>query len=154
MNLNAILPSIRHRVICALLWLLPFNFLYGQGSQQGVSSQQASAAREIFSRIQDGLSSGSIDDISRFLASPVCINLRGAESGYYSVSQARYLLENYLRLHRLGRFTFTTVDDSGTNPYATGSVAFNYRGNRERAQIYVSLSPERDRWVITQINIY
>ena len=145
---------IRFCSICALLWVIPFVPASAQGLQHPATPRHPAAPREIFERVQEGLSDGNVGAFSKFLASSVSVSLRGSEGGYYSGSQARYLLENYFRFHHLGRFTFTTVDDSGSNPYATGSVAFNSHGARELAQIYVSLTSEHDGWLITQINIY
>ena len=108
----------------------------------------------VFSNIQKGISSGSVELFSRHMAPQVYVNLRGGESGYYSASQAYYLLDNYFRSRRLVNFNFTTIGESDSNPYATGSAGFNFKGSREYAQVYVSLSHAGGRWVITQINIY
>jgi len=126
--------------------------------QDSVSRNQSVPAgatyREIFEKVQNGLSAGKTALFSQFFGSQVLVNLRGGESGYYSASQVYYLLENYLKPRKLARFTFSTIAESDINPYATGSAAFNYRGNRDYAQVYVSLSLLGDRWMITQINIY
>jgi hypothetical protein len=108
----------------------------------------------IFSSVQRGISAGSVETFSDHMAPQVYVNLRGGESGYYSASQAYYLLDNYFRTRKFGNFNFTTVGESDSNPYATGSARCTIRGGREFAQIYVSLSRTGERWVITQINIY
>lgn len=110
--------------------------------------------RRIFSDIEHGIASGSIEAFSRFMGAQVRLNLRGGESGYYSSSQAYYILENYFKTRKLVNFEFATVGESDSNPYATGSAGFNYKGNREYVQVYVSLSYAANQWVITQINIY
>ena len=111
-------------------------------------------SREVFNRVQDGLTSGDVGAFSRYFSSQVMVTLKGAESGYYSANQAYYLLTNYIRTRQFARFVFTTVGGSEGNPYATGSVTFNFRGKRETAQVYVSLAQTGGRWLITQINIY
>jgi len=108
----------------------------------------------VFSNVQRGISSGSVEAFSGHMAPQVYVNLRGGESGYYSASQAYYLLDNYFRTRKFGTFNFTTIGESDSNPYATGSARCSVRGGREYAQIYVSLSHAGERWVITQINIY
>lgn len=125
-----------------------------EGQQSSATPPASPPYRGVFDKVQEGLSSGNISLFSQYFGSQILVNLRGGESGYYSQNQAYYLLENYLKQRKLARFTFSTISDSSTNPYATGSVAFNYRGNREHAQVYVSLSLVGDRWMITQINIY
>ncbi|MBI4536042.1 MAG: DUF4783 domain-containing protein [Ignavibacteriae bacterium] len=110
--------------------------------------------RGIFEGVQQGLSSGNIGVFAEHFASQVFVNLRDGESGYYSANQAYYVLENYFRSRRVMSFDFTTIGESESNPYATGSAGLSFKGTREIAQVYVSLSRAGDRWVITQINIY
>ena len=110
--------------------------------------------RTVFSDLQEGISSANVSLFSSHFHAQVHVTLRGGESGLYSANQAYYLLQNYFRDRKPAAFRFTTVGDSPTNPYATGSAAFNIRGNRERAQVYAALAYNGDRWVITHINIY
>jgi hypothetical protein len=109
---------------------------------------------QIFEQIERGLSSGNIGEFSPHFASQVLVNLRGAESGYLSANQSFYVLENYLKTHKIANFSFTTFGESELNPYATGSAGLNVKGGREIAQVYVSLSHSGDHWVIAQINVY
>ena len=108
----------------------------------------------VFRNFQEGIRAGNITLFSQHLGSQVYVNLRGGENGYYSDNQVHYVLRNYLRAKRLSSFDFTTVGESESNPYATGSAVFIVKGTREIAQVYVSLSYVGERWVITQINIY
>ena len=110
--------------------------------------------RKLFTYIQSTLSSGNISGLAQHLAPQVQVNFRGAESGYYSANQAYYLLENYFRSRKVLGFEFSTIGESDSNPYATGGASFNFKGNREYAQVYVSLSRTGRQWLITQINIY
>ena len=110
--------------------------------------------RRVFTSVQEGISSGSVGPFSQHMAQQVYVNLRGGESGYYSANEAYYLLENYFKSRRPVKFNFSTVGESESNPYATGSVGFNLKGSRVYAQVYVSLSFVGNRWVISQINIY
>jgi hypothetical protein len=88
------------------------------------------------------------------MAPQVYMNLRGGESGYYSASQAHYVLEGYFKSRKLVNLNFSTIGESEARPYATGSAVFVQRGIREIAQVYVLLGRSGDRWIITQINIY
>jgi hypothetical protein len=121
---------------------------------QGEVLSSNKACSKVFKSFQDGIRAGNITLFSQHLASQVYVNLRGGESGYYSDNQVHYVLRNYLRAKRLASFDFTTVGESESNPYATGSAVFIVKGTREIAQVYVSLSFAGERWVITQINIY
>jgi hypothetical protein len=121
-----------------------------------IDSEQTGRApyRPVFDLMQQGMSSGNITLFTSHFGSQVLVNLRGGESGYYSANQAYYVLEGYLRSRRILHFNFSSIGESESNPYATGSAGFNFKGSRENAQVYVSLSWVGDRWVITQINIY
>lgn len=110
--------------------------------------------RTVFTDIQEGITAANVSLFASHFHAQVHVTLRGGESGLYSANQAYYLLQNYLRDRKPAGFKFSTYGDSTTNPYATGSAAFNVRGNRERAQIYAALAYNGDRWVITHINIY
>lgn len=136
-------------------------FRHGIAPDESVSGAQRSSPLQsdrgyvrVFDRVRDGLASGNYSTFAPHLASQVSMNLRGGESGTYSANQAYYVLENYFRARRILHLEFTTIGESDTNPYATGSAGLNIKGNRELVQVYVSLSRAGDRWVVTQINIY
>ncbi len=116
--------------------------------------EHVKACNQVFKNVQEGILANNIGLFSSRLASQVYVNLRGGESGYYSENQVHYVLGNYLRSRKLANFEFTTVGQSESNPYATGSAVFIVKGTREVAQVYVSLSFVGERWAITQINIY
>lgn len=124
------------------------------GAQKYPPPQSDRGYLRVFDHVRDGLASGNYAMFAPHMASQVMMNLRGGESGTYSANQAYYVLENYFRARRILHLEFTTVGESETNPYATGSAGVNIKGSRELVQVYVSLSRTGDRWVITQINIY
>lgn len=109
---------------------------------------------EVFENIRHELETGDVEALADRLDSQVQINLRGSESGMYSVHQAYYLLVEYFRLRRLTGLSFTTVAQSGSNPYATGAAGLTFKGTYDRVQVYVSLGSSRDRVVITRLSIY
>jgi len=110
--------------------------------------------RHLFDVIETSLNNGNISSLTPHMAPQVHINVRGGESGYYSASQAYYLLENYFRSRKVLGFEFSTIGESDSNPYATGGASLNFKGSREYVQIYVSLRRSGRQWLITQINIY
>jgi hypothetical protein len=124
-----------------------------RGAQRG-PRRVSEDYRKIFAVVQSSLTNGNISAIVQHLAPQVQVNLRGAENGYYSANQTYYLLENYLQSRKIMGFEFSTIGESDSNPYATGGANLNFRGTREYAQVYVSLSRSGEKWVITQINIY
>lgn len=128
--------------------------LLNERSTSTEAPERVKACNQVFKSVQEGILANNISLFSSRLASQVYVNLRGGESGYYSDNQVHYVLGNYLRSRKLSNFEFTTVGQSESNPYATGSAVFIVKGTREVAQVYVSLSYVGERWAITQINIY
>ncbi len=151
-------------VILGGLLILAVATLYVTGRADGSAKPQLSPQqglvesrqdyRKLFGVIQRSFTTGNVSALSQHLAPQVQVNFRGGESGYYSASQAYYLLENYFRSRKVLGFEFSTIGESDSNPYATGGASFNYKGSREYAQVYVSLSRSGREWLITQINIY
>jgi hypothetical protein len=108
----------------------------------------------IISQIESGVLAGNVKGFSGYLSKQVFINLRGAESGYFSANQATYLLRSFFESCRIVRFKFTTVEET-EEPYATGGgVMISGKGSRESFQVYIALSKTDNRWVISQFNVY
>ena len=132
--------------------------LLSQPQQKPLS--QSTSASSVFEDIQRGISAGDIYVFVKHFAKQAYVSLRGDEGGYYSdgyfsENQLMYILQNFFGSRVIMRqFKFSTIDESETGPYATGSGNFMYRGHRELLQIYVALSKLDDRWVITQFNVY
>lgn len=125
-----------------------------RGGQQKQKGGQAYGYREIFLEIEHAVATGNLLTISRHFSLPIYMHLRGEEPGYYSANQGFYLLERFFSLRYPLGFTFTTIGESGSQPFATGSGSFNRKGTREHFQVYVSLDRLEKKWVITQFNVY
>jgi len=108
----------------------------------------------VFQTVQQGIADGDLEKLMRHFGKHIYLNIRNIESGYYSANQAQFVVQNFFSVHKPISFTFTTYGESGGAPYATGRGSFNVKGNREYIQVYVSLAKQRDRWVISQFNVY
>ena len=108
----------------------------------------------ILKEIQAGISEGDGELLARHLGAQVYLSLKSSEGGYYSANQALYILQNFFLLHKPISFTFSTYGDIEANPFATGRGTFNAQGMRESLQLYVSLSRQNGRWVISEFNAY
>lgn len=141
------------RIACVLLLL---------GTAAPVARGQDSTAspfamdpecRRVFDDVETGIREGRPGAFAQHFGPQVQIHLRGFEGGYVSSAQAYYVLEDFFQGRRPVGVRLTTFGDTGGAPYASGSAVFNARGNRESAQIYVSLSRLQGRWTVGQINI-
>ena len=112
------------------------------------------ASREVFTLVEQGLAAGTVESFSDRLDSRVYMQLRGAEGGYHSATQAYYILSSFFKAHKPTAVLFTTYGETDGALYATGAATFASRGVREDMQIYVVLHLSGDRWMITHLNIY
>ncbi len=124
------------------------------GFDRELALLQTQHKNEIFRIVQESVASGEMSELLRNIGSHVYLNIRGVESGYYSANQAQFVLQNYFNLHKPLSFSFTSYGESGGSPFATGRGSINVKGNREFIQVYVLLSRQKDRWIISQFNIY
>lgn len=124
------------------------------GLQSANFLAQATGGDEVFLAVQRGLSGGNIDELTRHFGKHIYLNIRSVESGHYSANQAQFVVQNFFNANKPISFSFTTYGESGGAPYATGRGSINVKGNREYIQVYVSLSKHRDRWIISQFNVY
>lgn len=131
----------------------------------GYSSHAQEAPREpltqsperylaVFNDVEAGISTGNVSLLSKHFAPQVAISLRGDESGMFSSSQTYYVLQNFFKLRRFARCTFSTIGESDANPYASGSVEFSHKGTRGVAQVYVALTFVGGKYVMTHMTIY
>lgn len=120
----------------------------------GPRLEVAPAVSSLFEEIEKGIRSGSITELSERLGAQVFVNIPGGENGYFSSNQTVSVLQNYFAHRKPLSFSFTRLNANVANPYATGRLSYMYKGSKEAAQIYVSLSPHGSRWVIGQFNIY
>lgn len=114
----------------------------------------AAGSREVFSAVEQGLATGTVESVSAHLDSRVYMQLRGSEGGYHSSTQAYYILSAFLKARKPSSVVFTTYGETDGAPYATGAASFITRGMREDLQLYVALHLSGDRWVITHLNMY
>ncbi len=113
-----------------------------------------SECKEIFEAIREGMLQSSMGRFSGYFASQVRITLPGGGGGYYSASQAYYVLESHFKERKTLYVEFTSFGDSEANPYASGRIGLSVRGAKEDAQFYTSLSKTEGRWLISEITIY
>jgi hypothetical protein len=77
----------------------------------------------------------------------------GNINGYYTTNQAFYLLEDFFKIYKVQLFKFNQVNSFEINPYATGTLYYESKGRRSKAQVYVSLKRIGENWIISQLSI-
>ncbi|HUL43727.1 MAG TPA: DUF4783 domain-containing protein [Bacteroidota bacterium] len=143
-------------ITTAVLLLGMVTGAWSQPSTPGkhTSDTDAKAVQAIFSEIQEGINSSDVGLFSGYLVKQVSLTVTGNETGVYSATQAKLILQDFLSLRKFSGFKFTTMNLRGTIRYATGGGYYMVKGNSYRFQIYVSLWPSGGRWFISQFNVY
>ena len=117
------------------------------------NKEQNNIASSILNRIEMGISSGSVSEISGYLNTQTYLSLANGISGYYSSNQAFYVLEDFFNIYKVTSFHFQSIQTNGNMPYATGVYRYYFRGKKDSANVYISLKEVGDTWKITQITI-
>jgi hypothetical protein len=125
-----------------------------ESSKETEVSTQKIVQRQILTEIQAGIAKGDASLFADHLGPQVFLSLKGAEGGYYSANQALYVLQGFFSVHRPISFAFSTQGEVEDSPFATGRGFFTAKGQRESAQVYVSLTRSEGRWVVAEFNIY
>jgi hypothetical protein len=146
------------------LYILPFVFLFTFVNTELFSQEnrlvpknsvtsQRNIVQNIFGEIESGVNSGNVSSISGFLSPQTYFSLSNGTSGYYSSNQAYYVLEDFFKIYQVISCRLKNVQPDETNPYATGVYTYDFKGKREKAQVYISLKKSAGTWKISQITI-
>jgi hypothetical protein len=115
---------------------------------------QRSPTAEIFKKVEFGLQNNSVEYFKNELGDIVSMTISSGEHGYYSSNQAVSVLVGYFSERRLNSFEFSKIYEKGNMPYATGRFIYIQKGIQKSAQVYVSLTKQDSKWIISQFNIY
>ncbi|MCX8010375.1 MAG: DUF4783 domain-containing protein [Ignavibacteria bacterium] len=108
---------------------------------------------EIFDRIVEGFEDGNISRVASSFSSQIYLSLNSGERGYYSSSQAYYILQNYFKIYRVISFKLTSRLVNSPTPYCAGKLYYSFKGTKNTAQVYIGLTLIENKWEITQITI-
>jgi hypothetical protein len=118
------------------------------------SAIQRTLIAEIFRNVEQGLQNNTADKFKNNLGEIVSMTISSGEHGYYSANQAVSVLVGYFSERRLVSFRFSRIHEKDFAPYATGRFIYAQKGIQKSAQVYISLTQQDSRWVISQFNIY
>ncbi len=107
----------------------------------------------VMSEIEESIKNSDVIKLTKFINSKTYFSLMGNISGYYTTNQAFYLLEDFFKIYKVQSFKFSQVNSFEDNPYATGTLYYENRGRRNKAQVYISLKRVGENWIISQMSI-
>ena len=124
------------------------------GTPSSRFNQQQSKLSSVFQHIENGIKKSTVEEFDNELGALISIAIGSGERGYFSKNQAASVLSGYFSGRRPVSFEFSRIHEKGAAPYATGRFVYVQKGNQESVQVYVSLTRQDSRWVISQFNIY
>lgn len=107
----------------------------------------------IFSRIEEGISDGSVDKFSNYFSSKNYISLSNGTAGYYSSNQSYYVIKDFLSICVPSSFKLTNIVTETKTPFASGTLKYTNKGIRRTATVFVTLQMVDNQWCISQITI-
>lgn len=107
----------------------------------------------VISELEESIKNADVIKLARFVNSKTYFSLMGNINGYYTTNQAFYLLEDFFKIYRVQSFKFNQVNSYENNPYATGTLYYENKGRRSKAQVYISLKRVGENWIISQLSI-
>jgi hypothetical protein len=113
-----------------------------------------SSIAEVFQKVEQGVKTNTLGTLGGEYAFIVSITIGAGEHGLYSLNQSKAILEGYFSERHTISFEFSKIQETAPSPYATGRFIFIQKGVQKSAQVYVSLTQQDSRWVISQFNIY
>lgn len=141
-------------IVLSLFCLNLFNYSYSQQNFKPRDNKNyQNECSKVFSDISQGIANQNIEDVARYFSSQTYLSLSNGISGYYSSNQAYYVLEDFFKIYTVTAFRFNNIQTDSNNPYATGEYQFDYRGQKDIAQVYIALKKAGKNWKITQITI-
>lgn len=108
---------------------------------------------ELFNELENNIKDGNIVGISKYFGQQTYFSLSNGISGYYSANQAYYVLEDFFKLYKVTSFKFDHIKTDKNSSYATGKYAYDNKGKRSIAQVYISVKKIGNNWNITQLTI-
>ncbi|MCI0706652.1 MAG: DUF4783 domain-containing protein [Ignavibacteriae bacterium] len=119
-----------------------------------VVQEQREGVSEVFEELEKLIAVGEVRSLVGYIGSQVYLDVSGGSHGYFSSNQALSLLESYFAQRKPQSFALKSINQRAPSPFATGTLDFVYKGNRETAQVYIALSQRDSLWLMTQFTIY
>ncbi len=137
-------------------WLILFFTTFAQNEkliQNFKPNTKSDSNLIVISEIEESIKNSDVIKLARFINSKTYFSLMGNINGYYTTNQAFYLLEDFFKIYKVQLFKFNQINSFENNPYATGTLYYENKGRRNKAQVYVSLKRVGENWIISQLSI-
>ncbi|MCS7053819.1 MAG: DUF4783 domain-containing protein [Ignavibacterium sp.] len=117
------------------------------------SNTKSESINIIISEIEESIKQSDVLKLSQFINAQTYFSLMGNINGYYTTNQAFYILEDFFKINKIQLFKFNQVNNEENNPYATGTLYYESKGRKNKAQVFVTLKRVGESWIISQLSI-
>jgi hypothetical protein len=111
------------------------------------------SAKQILDIVEKSIAENNLQALSPLFASKVYLSLLTGKEGYFSAEQTFFILKNFFLTYTPIAFAYSNSSPASDNPYGVGTLQYMNRGQRGKAQLFVSLTRTRNDWRISQITI-
>ncbi len=136
------------KILCLVFVFTLFSLGYVKAQESKLKEIQ-----KVFTRIEEGIESNSIDKFASYFSSRNYLSLIGGTAGYYSSNQTYYVIKDFFSINQPLTFKITNIVSDPVSPFAAGSLRFINRGIRSTATVFISLQWIDHQWRISQITI-
>ena len=137
--------------ICVLfIFLILLPVMHSQMHGQDKHNKEA---QKIFSRFEEGISTGAVDKFSKYFAYRTYLSFTQGVSGYYSFDQSYYVVKDFLSINLPVSFTLTNIITETSTPFAFGTLKYIKSGIKGSATVFISLQLINKKWQISQVTI-
>jgi hypothetical protein len=109
--------------------------------------------KKTFKEISGGFSASSISMISRYFGSEVFLDVLGTEKGYYSSSQAEYIVSDFMEYFKVTSVKYIRSYHKNSYAFVMGKYFYNLGSGKRELKLSISLKFRNDTWFIDQINL-
>lgn len=142
--------------LCVAIYLIYSSWIFAQTEKfihNFKTDTKSDSNLIVISKIEESIKNADVIKLAKFINSTTYFSLMGNINGYYTTNQAFYLLEDFFKIYKVQLFKFNQVNSFENNPYATGTLYYESKGRKSKAQVYVSLKRIGENWIITQLSI-
>ena len=122
-------------------------------SQMQGQEKHNKEAQKIFSRFEEGMTTGAVDKFSKYFSYRTYLSFTDGVSGYYSFDQSYYVVKDFLSINLPLSFNLTNIITDTSTPFAYGTLKYVKNGIKGSAAVFISLQVINKKCQISQVTI-
>lgn len=116
--------------------------------------QKHDLCKKTFKDIATGFAYNNVNMINPYFDSQIYLNVISNEKGYYSSSQAEYILSDFMDYFRIENFKYTRSNKFNSYAFVNGIYTYRIGQKKLDLAVTVSLKYYDNKWFIDQITIF